>query len=338
MTDAPPATDLHPSGDDSGSRSRNRLLLPVRRQFVPPAVVTVAVLVLLLAGGVTTPGFLTTDNALLIIRTTSLTGIAAIGMTFITLSGAFFSLSVEQTAIICAIVYALALSHGFGLLSALLVTAAVAVLVGAIQGAIVAIGINPIVTTLGAGAALYGLASVLSDNELVKTGTSSGSWIGQGKPLGIPTQSWAFILLWAASVIVLKKTGFGRRLMLVGANPEAAAASGISVGAAKLVAFIISAGAAGLVAVFIASQFEQASVLQFGDINIDAIAAVLVGGTALQGGEGSTTRTALGALFIALLGNYMLLQNYGYGVRLLVTGVTVTCATSLFHLLRTRSQ
>ena len=89
---------------------------------------------------------------------------------------------------------------------------------------------------------------------------------------------------------------------------------------------------------FIASQFEQASVLQFRDINIDAIAAVLVGGTAFQGGEGSTTRTALGALFIALLGNYMLLRNYGYGVRLLVTGVTVTCATSLFHLLRTRSQ
>ena len=91
----------------------------------------------------TTPGFLTTDNALLIIRTTSLTGIAAIGMTFITLSGAFFSLSVEQTAIVCAIVYALALSHGFGLLSALLVTAAVAVLVGAIQGAIVASASTP---------------------------------------------------------------------------------------------------------------------------------------------------------------------------------------------------
>lgn len=338
MTDVPPATDSPRVGGESVVPPRNKLLLLEPRQFVPPAVVTIAVLILLVAGGFTTPGFLTADNALLIIRTTSLTGIAAIGMTFITLSGAFFSLSVEQTAIICAIVYALALSHGFGLLAALLVTAAVAVLVGAIQGGIVAAGINPIVTTLGAGAALYGLASVLSDNQLVKTGTSSASWIGQGKPLGVPTQSWAFILLWIASVVVLKKTGFGRRVMLVGANPDAAQASGISVGFVKFSAFVISAGAAGIVAVFITSQFEQASVLQFGDINIDAIAAVLVGGTALQGGEGSTTRTVLGALFIALLGNYMLLQNYGYGVRLLVTGVMVTGATSLFHVLRTRSQ
>ena len=70
-----------------------------------------------------------------------------------------------------------------------------AVLIGAIQGAIVAAGINPIVTTLGAGAALYGFATVLSDNQLVKTRTGSGSWIGRGKPLGIPTQSWAFVLL-----------------------------------------------------------------------------------------------------------------------------------------------
>src|ERR671931_245203 len=82
------------------------------------------------AGGVTTPGFLTVDNALLIIRTTSLTGIAAIGMTFVTLSGAFFSLSVEQTATVCAISYALALSHGFGLAAALALTLAVAAGVG----------------------------------------------------------------------------------------------------------------------------------------------------------------------------------------------------------------
>lgn len=335
MTDVPPATTS--ATEEPAIRvPRRKLRVPETSQLVPSAVVTLAVLGLLIAGGITTPQFLTADNALLIIRTTSLTGIAAIGMTFITLSGAFFSLSVEQTATICAIVYALALSHGFGLFAALLLTAVVAVLVGAIQGALVAVGINPIVTTLGAGAALYGFATVLSDNQLVKTKTVADNWIGQGEPLGIPTQSWAFILFAIGSFVLLKKTAFGRRTMLVGANPEAARASGISVGFAKFAAFIISALAAGLVGVFIAAQFSQASVLQFGDINIDAIAAVLVGGTALQGGEGSTARTALGALFIALLANFMLLNNYGYGVRLLVTGLLVTLATALFHVLRTR--
>jgi simple sugar transport system permease protein/ribose transport system permease protein len=179
---------------------------------------------------------------------------------------------------------------------------------------------------------------VLSDNQLVKTHTGSGTWIGLGKPLGIPTQSWTFAVLTLASVVFLKKTGTGRRIMLVGANPAAARASGISVGSAKLVAFVLSSVAAGIVGIFIAAQFAQASVLQFNDVNIDAIAAVLVGGAALQGGEGSTARTALGALFIALLANFMLLNNYGYGIRLLVTGLLVTSATALFHLLRTRSQ
>jgi ribose transport system permease protein len=319
-------------------RSRERLAVLEPRQLVPPAIVTAAVVALVIAGAVSTPAFFTVDNALLIVRTTSLTGIAAVGMTFVTLSGAFFSLSVEQTAIVCAVVYALALSHGFGLLGALLLTAVVAVLVGAIQGAIVAAGINPIVTTLGAGAALYGFATVLSSNQLVKTHTGTGTWIGLGKPLGIPTQSWAFVFLTIASVVFLKKTGTGRRIMLVGANPEAARASGISVGSAKFIAFILSSIGAAIVGVFIAAQFAQASVLQYSDVNIDAIAAVLVGGTALQGGEGSTARTALGALFIALLSNFMLLRNYGYGTRLLVTGILVTLATALFHVLRTRNQ
>lgn len=338
MTDLPPATSSLTEGRSILRRARRRILEIKPRQAAPSGVVALAALTLLVAAGVTTPEFLTTDNALLVIRTASLTGIVAIGMTFVTLSGAFFSLSVEQTATVCAIVYALMLSHRFGLPAALLLTAVIAVLIGAVQGAFVAAGINPIVTTLGAGAALYGFATVLSSNQLVKTNSVSDVWIGQGTPLGIPTQSWAFVFLTIASLVLLKKTAFGRRLMLVGANPEAARASGISVGFAKLAAFVISAFAAAIVGVFIAAQFAQASVLQFGDINIDAIAAVLVGGTALQGGEGSTARTALGAVFIALLANFMLLHNYGYGVRLLVTGMIVTIATAVFHVLRTWHQ
>ena len=96
--------------------------------------------------------------------------------------------------------------------------------------------------------------------------------------------------------------------------------------------------AAGIAGVFTAAQVAQAPLTQFDGLNIDVIAAVLVGGTALQGGEGSTLRSALGAVFIALLANLMLLRNAQYGTRLLVTGLVVVVATSAFHLLRTRGR
>src|SRR5207302_6347767 len=114
-------------------------------------------------------------------------------------------------------------------------------------------------------------------------------------PLGVLTQSWAFLLLTALASLALARTRFGREVYLAGANRRAARASGLSVGRTTLVAFTLSSLAAGLAGVFTAAQITQAPLTQFNGMNIDVIAAVLVGGTALQGGEGSTVRTALGA-------------------------------------------
>ena len=90
------------------------------RRFVAPAAVGLSVLVILVAGGLTTAEFLTVDNLLIIVRTASITGIVALGMTFVTLTGNFFSLSLEQTAAMCSIVFAEALAHEYGLWLALL--------------------------------------------------------------------------------------------------------------------------------------------------------------------------------------------------------------------------
>jgi ribose transport system permease protein len=85
------------------------------------------------------------------------------------------------------------------------------------------------------------------------------------------------------------------------------------------------------------AQVGQAKVLNFEGFNIDVVAAVLVGGTAIQGGEGSTLRTALGAIVIALLTNYMLLSQFEYGTRLVITGVVVGAAVIAFNWVRSRS-
>jgi simple sugar transport system permease protein/ribose transport system permease protein len=308
------------------------------RRFVAPAAVVLAVLVILVAGGLTTAEFLTVDNLLIIVRTASITGIVALGMTFVTLTGNFFSLSLEQTAAMCSIVFAEALAHGYGLWLALLLGLLASIGIGIGQGLVVAAGLNPIVTTLGAGAALYGLAAIATGNEVVNFSTTEADYLGRGRPLGIPTQSWAFLILTVVATFTLVRTRFGRQVYLVGANREAARASGLSVGRTTVIAFTLSALGAGIAGVFTAAQITQAPLTQFNGLNFDVIAAVLVGGTALQGGEGSALRSALGAIFIAMLGNFMLLRGTTFGVRTLVTGLIVIVATSAFHLLRTRGR
>ena len=322
--------------DSSSAPAAARVGLDWRR-LVAPASVLAAVGLILLAGGLTTSQFLTVDNILIVVRSASITGIVALGMTFVTLSGNFFSISVEQTAALCSIIFAESLANGYTLAAGLALAFGAAILIGAGQGLVVAGGLNPIVVTLGAGAALYGLAAVVTHNEVVNFDASSAvNWIGTGRPLGVPTQSWAFILLTIVFTLVLTRTRFGREIYLVGTNRAAARASGLSVGKATVVAFTLSAVTAGIAGVFTAAQIRQAPLTQFNGLNIDVIAAVLVGGTALQGGEGSTLRSALGAVFIALLANLMLLRNATFGTRMLVTGLVVVFATSAFHLLRTR--
>lgn len=314
---------------------RSRALSPARLGNI---VIGLAVLVLLVFGSLTQPAFLTTDNIVTVMRAAALTGIAAIGMTFITLSGNFVSLSTEQTAIFSGIIFALALADGWPLVLAILVTMAVALLIGLVQGCVVALGMNAIVTTLGAGAAVIGLASLVTDNRTINTRSDAGAWLGTGRPLGIPVQVIIFLALVALTMVVLKKTTFGRSVMLVGENREAARSSGVGVAVVTVKSFLIAAGFAAVCGILLITQVAQAKTTNFAGLNIDAVAAVLVGGTAIQGGEGSTLRTALGAFFIALLTNYMLLSQFAYGTRLVITGAVVAVAVVGFHLMRRRVQ
>jgi simple sugar transport system permease protein/ribose transport system permease protein len=325
--------------DEAQPRAAQRLSRQLDRgRLAAPVIVSAALIGLLVAGGITTPAFLTIDNILIVIRAASITGIVALGMTFVTLSGNFFSLSVEQTAALCSIIFAECLAHGLGIGAAIVLGLLTSIAIGAGQGLVVAAGLNPIVTTLGVGAALYGLAAVVTHNEVVNFSSTSADWVGRARPLGVPTQSWAFIILTVLATLVLARTRFGRETYLVGTSRDAARASGLSVGKTSVLAFLLSSLAAGIAGIFTAAQITQAPLTQFNGLNIDVIAAVLVGGTALQGGEGSALRSALGAIFIALLANFLLLRQVDFGVRTLVTGLIVVVATSAFHLLRTRGR
>jgi simple sugar transport system permease protein/ribose transport system permease protein len=307
-----------------------------RRHLVVPVSVALAVLALVAFGQLNQPEFLTYANVQTVVRSASLIGIVALGTTFVTISGSYFSLSVQQTAMFCAIGFCAINSWGWGLGAALVLTLLLAAALGLVQGGVVAAGANPIITTLGAGAAIYGLAAVLTESKVVRIGSDAAEWLGRGRPLGIPTQSYAFVLLTLLAALVLARTRFGRLIVLCGSNRDAARACGLPVGLATISAFVIASVSAGIAGIFLAAQIGQGRVDQFPDLNLDVIAAVLVGGTAIQGGEGSMVRTTLGTLFIALLTNLMLLLGYAYGPRILLQGIFVVLGVAAFHLLRGR--
>ena len=330
-TDAPRTAPESPA-----EGSRVLIIFAERPQLMGTIGVAVIVGALFAIGGVTTPAFLTTENLLNIVRAASLTGIVALGMTFITISGNFFSLSLQQTAAFSAITYAATTGWEWPLGLAILATLGLAGLIGLLQGAIVAAGANPIITTLGVGAAVFGLAAHLTDNRTIRTGSTSSEWLGRGRPLGIPTQSWSFILLAIVMIVVLGRTRFGRSVVLVGANTSAAVASGISRGFVALAVFTVSSLLAGLAGIFLAAQIGQGIVNQFSSLNIDVIAAVLVGGTAVQGGDGSMLRTTVGTIFIAVLINLMLLRGFSFGMRFFLEGIAVAVGVSVYTVLRQR--
>ncbi len=296
------------------------------------ALLAAAFLVLVAVGGVFNPAFLTPENGLAILRAAAMAGIVAMGATFITISGRFFSLALGQTAMFAGVLLAVLMAWGLPFAPAMALTLVAVIALGALQGVLIAMGANPIITTLGAGALLAGLAGLATDGKNVPIDSAVVAWIGNGRILGIPTQTWAFLASVAVAWWVINKTRFGRETVLIGANRATAEASGINVGRVTILVFVIASLAAALMGVFEAAQFSKARVMGFGTVDFDVIAAVLVGGTAIQGGRGSPFQTAIGAIFIATVQNYMLLLAWSSGVRTLITGAMILVIVVIFHI------
>ena len=303
------------------------------------ALLAAAMGVIVLLGSLTSDTFLTADNARAVVRTASITGLVAVMATGLTLSGNFFSIALGQTAVFSSVVFALVLQAGGGLALALLATLATALLIGTIQGGVVYLGANPIVATLGASALLAGIAGTMTGAEKIETPASGAvDWLGSGQSLEVPSQTWAFIAAAVLMTVLMRRMRLGRAIVLSGANRPAAIASGIRIWAVTMAVFILASIAAAVAGVFQVAQFNQATLDTFTRLDFDVVAAILVGGTAVGGGEGSPLRSALGALFIGLVDNYMLLKGWSQGTRIGVLGLFVIVAALLFHLLRRRAR
>ncbi len=305
-----------------------------------------AFLAVFLVGVATAPNFLTLFNFKTIIRDAALVGIMAIGLTFVTLSGNFFLLSMKETAALSIIAFATSMSAGYGFEISFLITMGIALAAGIAQGALIGLGGNPIVVTLGAAGLFFGIASWWSDNLVVSfRRPHDAEWLGTGSFLGLPNITIAFILIAVVAELTLRYTAFGRQVYLVGANRAAGKATGHENFAMAIKVCTIASVCSAFVAMAFSAQVSSAHVNYFssefgssGDMTIMVIATVMVGGNSIVGGFGSTLRSSLGAIFISSVDNMMVLHGFNSGPRVLAVGLMIVFSIIVFALLRRGSR
>jgi ribose/xylose/arabinose/galactoside ABC-type transport system permease subunit len=288
-----------------------------------------AVVAAVIVAGLLTDRFFSLANARAILASTALTGITAIGATLVMIAGSAVSLAVSQTATVVAMVFLA--TQQFGLAAAITLALLGGVAITALQGAIVGFwAANPIVLTIAAGFAVGGVATWISGGTTVYPRVNAFNGLNS-TPFGLPLAVYVLLALTALAQWTLHRTTAGRQLYLLGENPAAARAAGLPVGRVTVVAWAFFGACIALTGVFLAAFNTSANADLGGTLSLDAIAAVLAGGTAIGGGRGSALRTLGGAVLISVISDLLLLRGLPTGIQLLVKGILVLFVVIAVH-------
>ena len=271
--------------------------------------------------------FLTYENIVNILFQIVLTGIVAIGMTFIIISGDF-DLSVGfNMSLAAAIMIAF---ERFGVIVAIILALITSTVVGGINGLLVAkLKINAFITTLAMMIFLKGWILLLTNNKTIKAQSNIFVEFGYRTILKIPYPAIIFLALCVILGLALSKTIWGRNIYAVGDNPEAASVFGINVDKIKISVFAITGFLCGISGFLLVTRINTASITYGGTMAIDAIIAVLLGGTSLSGGEGNMFKTFQGVLLLGVLGNAMVLLGITPYTQQLIKGLILILVVSI---------
>ncbi|GAC1037764.1 ABC transporter permease [Pseudomonas sp. No.117] len=278
--------------------SRSRLRFALDRFGLPLVFVLLCV-----ALGFSSEYFMTWRNWMDILRQTSINGILAVGMTYVILTRGI-DLSVGSILAFSGLCSALVAVQGYGLLAALSAGMFAGAVMGALNGFMVAnLSIPPFVATLGMLSVGRGLTFILNDGSPVTDLPEAYLALGTGKlgPIGMPIVIFAIVALFFW--LVLKYTTYGRYVYAVGGNEKSARTSGIGVRKVTFSVYVISGLLAGLAGIVLSARTTSALPQAGVSYELDAIAAVVIGGTSLSGGTGSIVGTLFGALLIGVINN-----------------------------------
>jgi ribose transport system permease protein len=311
--------------DTSTIDTRARLRqIPVQELVLP-----VVIIALIIIGMIIRPGiFLTSDNLLNVLTQASITGIIAIGMTFVIATGGI-DLSVGSVLAAASIAGGLLTQYGswmfmFGALG-------MAVLLGAINGLAITWGkVVPFIATLAMLTIARGLALWMSEKTPISLiELNILQWFGSGRLLGVPVPALVFVIVAIVGWVLLNRTTFGRHTLAVGGNRSAARIAGIRPNRIVFAVYVLTGLCVGISAILLSGRLASASPVVGNLVELDAIAAVVIGGTALTGGKATVTGTFFGVITFGLIFNLLNLLNMPTEIQGIVKGALILIAVAL---------
>ncbi len=305
---------------------KNRQLASALQKLGPLIGLCIIILILIIAS----PNFLTLTNILNVFRQVSINALIAFGMTFVILTGGI-DLSVGATLALSGALTAGMMGAGFDPLTAVIIGLGAGAVMGAVNGLLITkTNIAPFIATLATMTIYRGLALVYTDGRPI-TGFSSEffTMIGGGYVFGVPVPVIIMLVLFAVLYFILRKTTFGRNVYAIGGNEEASRLSGIKTGRFKIYVYTLTGLLSALAGIILTSRLNSAQANAGTGYELDAIAAVVLGGTSLSGGRGWIVGTLVGALIIGVLNNGLNLMGVSSFYQQVVKGLVILLAVLL---------
>jgi len=297
------------------------------------ALVLVLLLVLFAS---TIPSYLTLTNFSILSKHIAVAAILAVGTSFVILAGGI-DLSIGSVVGLSGMVAGYMLLHSnSGIFIAVLAALFIGTAVGALNGWLVTkAGVAPFIATLGTLYIARGAGLLLSGGKTFPNLASNHppfSMIGQGTLFGVSVPVWLVVILFGVAVLIAIRTPLGRHIYAVGGNERAAQLAGISVGRVKLFTYLFSAFCASIVGLVIASQLEAAHPATGESFELNAIAAVVLGGTSLMGGRGSILNSLIGACVIGVLADGLVMLGVSEFWQMVIKGLVIVLAVAMDQL------
>ncbi len=273
-----------------------------------------------------TPHFLTVSNLLNVAQQTSINAIIAIGLTFVIISGGI-DLSVGSLVAFSGVVLATLLQRDVPLPLAMLGGLVTGFGCGLGNGLLITLGrLPPFIATLGMMSVARGGALLFTDGRPVSGFGERFRWLAGGELLYVPVPILLMGAMYAAAHFILRRTRFGRYVFAIGGNEEAALLSGVPVRLHKTMVYGVSGLLSAVAAMLLTARLNSAQPIAGINYELDAIAATVIGGTSLMGGQGSVIGTLIGALIMGVLRNGLNLLNVSSFIQQLVIGAVIIVA------------
>ena len=283
-------------------------------------------MLLLVVGAILEPdAFLTKDNMLNVLRQASIVGVVAIGMTFVIATG---GIDLSVGSMVAAAGVAGGQFADSGSLMFILGALAMGVLLGGVNAAAIAYGrVVPFIATLAMFTMARGLALWISDKTPISVfSLDAVRWFGTGEIVGIPSAIFVFLGVTAFGWMLLNRTRYGRYVVAVGGNREAARIAGVKVQRIVFSVYVLSGICVAIAAILLCGRLSSASPVAGNLLELDAIAAVVIGGTALAGGRATIVGTFLGVVTFALIFNLLTIMNMAVEIQQVTKGIIILAA------------